>query len=250
MRILLSLALLSALVACNEPASAPLTDTSAPVPVKIARTHHSHRHSRQQRRNATLLQNWRHPQHPQRRRRRVIKKGQILAQLALDEIKARVTQAQSGLEKAQRDLKRTQSLYNDQVVTLEQVQNATTSHDVADADLRVAKFNLKHATIRAPAKGRILKRFAERRELITPGTPIFLIASAEQNKILRIGLTDREIVRIQRNDHADITFDAYPNKTFSALVTEIAESAHPHTGTSDSPPQSHRLSLYRHPQIT
>jgi RND family efflux transporter MFP subunit len=90
-----------------------------------------------------------------------VKKGQVLAKLNLSEIQAQVNQARLGLDKAERDFRRTNNLYNDSVVTLEQLQNATTALDIAKSNVEIAEFNLQFSTIKANSNGTILKRIAE-----------------------------------------------------------------------------------------
>jgi multidrug efflux system membrane fusion protein len=160
-----------------------------------------------------------------------IQKGQIIAQLAQEEIMARVLQAKSAKDKAERDLRRIQKLYYDHVVTHEQLQNATTALDMAKAELDIAQFNQKHAIIRAPVAGRVLRRFAERNELVSLGAPIVRLASNERHSVLRVGIIDRDIIHINLGDTASVTFAPYPNRTFKAAVSEIAEQANPQTGT-------------------
>jgi RND family efflux transporter MFP subunit len=159
------------------------------------------------------------------------KKGTLLAALDLIEMKAKVNQAHSAQQKAQRDLERAERLYADSVVTLEQLQNATTALDIATSDVKVADFNLRHSAIYAPGNGKILKRFAEEGELIGSGHPVFLYGSSQDGWVLRSGVTDHQIIQIQVGDPASITFDVYPNLKFSAKVSEIEAVANPHTGT-------------------
>ena len=70
-----------------------------------------------------------------------VKERQILAKLNQTEINAQVRQAEIGLNKSQRDLKRVENLYKDTVATLEQVQDLTTALDVAKSNVEIAKFN-------------------------------------------------------------------------------------------------------------
>lgn len=160
-----------------------------------------------------------------------VRKGQMLAQLELDEIEAQVQQAQSGFEKAQRDYDRGKKLYADSVVTLEQMQNIETQLTVAKSNLQIAEFNLEYSTIKAPADGRILKRFIEQNELVGPGTPVFYFGSGREEWLVRIGVSDRDIVRAQLGDPATVKFDAYPDITFPAEVTGVAQAADPQNGT-------------------
>ncbi len=160
-----------------------------------------------------------------------VKKGQVLAQLDLDEIQAQVQQAQSAFEKAQRDLERIDNLFADSVVTLEQKQNVTTQLQVAESNLRIAKFNLEYSTIKAPSDGRIFKRFVEENELVGPGTPVFYFGSGREEWLIRVGVADRDIINVQLGDPAVVNFDAYPGIEFPASVTGVAQAADPRTGT-------------------
>jgi RND family efflux transporter MFP subunit len=160
-----------------------------------------------------------------------VREGQLLAQLEKSEIEAMAKQARSAYEKAERDFSRVSSLFQDSVATLEQKQDTETALKVARSNLDIAEFNLKYASIIAPADGKILKRMAENNELVSPGVPIFFFGSTEGAWIIRSGVSDRDIVHIHYGDSASIQFDAYPTQKFSARVTEIAQAADPYTGT-------------------
>jgi multidrug efflux system membrane fusion protein len=160
-----------------------------------------------------------------------VKKGQLLARLDLVEIESQVRQAQSAFEKAKRDLERAENLFKDKAVTLEQLQNIQTAHQVAKSQLEVAEFNLRYAEIHAPSQGRILRRLTEENEMVSAGMPIFFFASTERDWIVRAGVSDRDLVRLSLGDPAVVRFDAYPGEQFQARVSEIVESADPMTGT-------------------
>ncbi len=160
-----------------------------------------------------------------------VKEGQILAVLNLSEIKAQVNKARSAHVKAVRDLERAKNLYADRVATLEQLQDAETAYVITLSELEVAEFNLKYSKIAAPSNGKILKRFVEVMELVSPGIPVFIFASMDKSWIIRFGVTDRGIVRLSLGDPADVLIDVFPEEIFSATVSEIAEAADPATGT-------------------
>src|SRR5690554_1819879 len=125
-----------------------------------------------------------------------VKAGQVLAALDLEEINAQVAKAQSVLDNAERNLGRFQSLQGQNALSIDQLQAAETQVDVARSDLTVAKFNLRHAVIRAPADGRVLKRYIENNEMVAPGTPAFVFAPNQGGWVMRAGVTDRDIVRL------------------------------------------------------
>lgn len=159
-----------------------------------------------------------------------VKQGQLLAQLNLREIEARMSQAESAFEKARRDFERVEKLSTDSVATIEQFQNARTGLEIARADWQVAKFNWEHSSVKAPLAGSILSRLAEENEMAAPGQPIFIFGVSGQEWLVRVGVTERDLLKITRNDSARVTFDAYPDLVFLAQVSEIAEAAQPLNG--------------------
>jgi RND family efflux transporter MFP subunit len=160
-----------------------------------------------------------------------VRMGATLAALDLSEIDAAVTRAQSAADKAERDLLRARRLYGDSVVTLAQLQDAETGGEIARADLETARFNRRHAVIVAPAGGVILRREAEPGELVAPGAQILVLGSNARGAVVRVGLADRDVVRVRRGDRASVRFDALPDREFAGVVAEIAAAADPLTGT-------------------
>ena len=160
-----------------------------------------------------------------------VQKGQMLAQLDMQEIKAKFNQAKSAYEKAGRDFRRVEKLFKDSVATIEQYQNAQTGLDMTKAGLDVVGFNYKYSSIKAPADGSILYRIAEARELIGPGQPVVIFGTSGKEWLVRSGVTERDLLRLKIGDSADVHFDAYPGKEFTARVNEIAEAANPANGT-------------------
>jgi len=164
----------------------------------------------------------------------MVKRGNVLAALDLCEIEAQVNQARIGLEKAQRDLNHAKNLYLDSVATLEQYQNAHSAYELSQSQKRIADFNLEHSRIKAPANGRIQKILVETNELIAPGHPAILFASTESDWVVRVALTDKDIVKFSLGDSAQVQMDAFPDMRFPAKITELGAIADPVTGTYEA----------------
>lgn len=160
-----------------------------------------------------------------------VREGQVLARLDLDEINAQVQRAEATLKKARRDLRRAKALYRDSVATLEEKQDAQTAVDVAASELQVARFNRKHSTISAPTDGQVLKRMAEENEQIPAGSPVFEFGAQTEGWVMRVGLADKDVMKLRLGSEAEVRFDAFPEATFRARVTEIADAADPVSGT-------------------
>lgn len=160
-----------------------------------------------------------------------VKKGSLLATLDLAEINANVSQAENGFDKAQRDFARAENLYRDSVATLEQKQNAATALEVAQSTLQIARFNQKHSAIIAPGDGLILKQLARQNELIAAGYPVFLFGTSGKYWKIKASLSDKDIVKVNSGDSATVSFDAYPDVRFSAIVDQLGSMSDPYTGT-------------------
>lgn len=159
-----------------------------------------------------------------------VQKGQLLARLDHAEISAQVEQQRSVLLNKQKHLKRVQALYRDKLITQEQLNAAETDVAVAEENLKISQFNLKHASIHAPADGVVLRRLVENNELVGPQTPIFVLSNQSQGYVFRVGLTDKQVVRVNIGDNATVSLDAYADVTLEATVSEIAAAANQNTG--------------------
>ncbi|MFC5412723.1 efflux RND transporter periplasmic adaptor subunit [Larkinella bovis] len=157
-----------------------------------------------------------------------VRKGQLLATLNLTEISAQVSQAEFANEKAERDLNRVKALYADTAATLEQLQNATTGHEVAKQNLTIARFNQNYAQIRSTVDGTVTRKLMNEGELAPAGSPVFLVSSNRRSDwVVRVGVSDKDWARLKAGNRATITLDAYPDQTFTGTVSELAQAADP-----------------------
>lgn len=154
-----------------------------------------------------------------------VRKGQRLAEIEQTEVNSQVEQARQAQEKAKRDTARGERLYEDKVISLEQLQDLRTQAAMAEAALNSAEFNWNYAAIVAPHDGTVLRRLAEERELVSAGTPVLVLGAQGQGFIVRTGLADREIVQVRIGDAAQVRLDALPDATLRGKVTEVASAA-------------------------
>ena len=103
------------------------------------------------------------------------------------------------------------------------------------ASLKEANDNLTRTTIISPVGGRVSKLNMELGERVVgtgqmTGTEIMRIADLNEMEV-SVDVNENDIVRLHNNDTADIEVDAYLDKKFRGIVTEVANSANI-TGTS------------------
>lgn len=160
----------------------------------------------------------------------LVKQGQRLAEIDLTEINAQVEQSRQLATKAQRDLERGERLYQDQVISLEQLQDLRTQAAMQQAQLRSTEFNRGYAVITAPGDGVVLRKLSEERELVPAGQPVLIVGARAGGYIVRAALSDREVMQLKLGDPAEIRLDAYPEQTIAGTLTELARAADERSG--------------------
>lgn len=171
-----------------------------------------------------------------------VTKGQIIARINTDELKARavqarasVSQAQANLSKAENDLKRALALRGKGFASQATYDGALASRNALRAALNTtraqadqAEANLAKAAIRSPIDGIVLDRKVERGQTVASGfqTPeLFVIASDLKKLELTIDIDEADIGEVAVGQSATFTVDAYPSQTFNAKVGELRNAA-------------------------
>jgi len=176
-----------------------------------------------------------------------VQRDQVLARLQPDPIEAQLSQARAIAEKATRDLDRIEKLQADRAATLENLQDARSNVEQAEAGLRAAEFNRRHAVIVAPADGLILRRLAEPNEIIGAGRPVVTFASESDGWIVKAGLSSHDAARLQIGTSAELV-DGNGGRARGKVV-RIAGAADPATRSVplevqlDTPPPGARSGL-------
>lgn len=153
-----------------------------------------------------------------------VKRGQLLARLRLDEIEAQLEQARSHAEKTRRDWARREQLKSMAVATLEELENARTALDLAEAQLRVAEFNRRCAEIIAPDDGAILGRMAEPDQWASAGQTIVYFGSERHGWRVKAQVAAVDVRRLQVGDRAEV-------EGTGGVISNISEAADPITRT-------------------
>src|SRR5215469_603541 len=159
-----------------------------------------------------------------------VRAGQKLAEIELTEINAQVAQARALEQKAHRDLARGERLYADEVISLEQLQDLRTQAALQKAQLESAEFNRGYSVITAPYDGVVLRKLSQEREQVPAGQAVLIVSGQKRGYVVRVGLSDREIVQLKLGDPSRIHMDAYPGRSIEGSVSEIANAADQRSG--------------------
>lgn len=106
-----------------------------------------------------------------------------------------------------------------------------------EASLKEARDNLSRTTIYAPVDGTVSKLNNRKGERVVgtaqmAGTEIMRIADLTKMEV-QVDVNENDIVRVHLGDTADITVDAFGDRKFKGIVTEIGNSANSAGVTAD-----------------
>lgn len=99
----------------------------------------------------------------------------------------------------------------------------------AEATLKEASENLVKTSVYAPIDGTVTLLNVEKGERVVgtelmSGTDMLRVADLDRMEVLT-EVNENDIVRVKLNDSATIAVDAFPDRKFKGIVTEIANSA-------------------------
>lgn len=132
----------------------------------------------------------------------------------------------SNVNALQANLKSSKSNLNSSIQSSKAVEFTVKS---AEASLKELRTSLSRTSIFAPSSGIISKLNVEEGERVVgtiqmAGTEMMRIANLAEMEV-QVDVSENDILRVTLGDTADIEVDAYLDKKFKGIVTEIANSA-------------------------
>ena len=157
--------------------------------------------------------------------------------------KARMEQARASLLEAEAVFEQNKKLYVTGAISKKEYVQSKTNYEAqkanfnaaqyqvqsSEAQLEQAKEELQKTIIRSPRNGTISKLAVEVGERVlgntqSIGTELLRIANMDQMEV-QVQVNENDIVNVSVGDTANIEVDAYPDRSFNGVVTEIANSA-------------------------
>ena len=192
--------------------------------------------------------------------------GQVLARMDVRELEAELHQAEAQVAQAQKqrsaataiiaqrnsevalvekNLARSRELYENENISIEQLQRSETALQTAQAAVSVAKAELELADaaidaararvesvrtriddsiLKTPLAGRVLYRLAEPGEVLPAGGKVFMVLDLT-DAFMTIFLPTQQAGRLHIGDEARIVFDAIPEYVIPATVSFVSPEA-------------------------
>jgi RND family efflux transporter MFP subunit len=152
-----------------------------------------------------------------------VKAGELLARLDAAEIKARLEQAQAGLEQTERDWKRVSALFAQQAVTRSEYDASESRHNVAKATVAEAQAMMGYVEVLAPFDGVVTKKWAEAGDLAMPGKPLIEIQDPSALQ-LEADVPEAIASRVKLDARLKLRVDAVSGE-LTGTVCELAPTA-------------------------
>src|SRR5213080_1784319 len=168
------------------------------------------------------------------------------AEATLASSQAAAVQAKANRDQAERALKRTKELRNQNpnLISPEQLEQAQTAFEVADANLTAAQHqvdqaraavqsardNLRKTTLVAPMSGRVTRLPVEEGEVAVPSTfskDIGLLMTISDLSVIqaKVKVDETDVVRVHLGDSVEVSIDAFPDTAFIGRVTKVSDSS-------------------------
>lgn len=167
----------------------------------------------------------------------LLKLDPVLSEIDRDSAEANASAARAALEDSKRRLEEAQTLAEQKNIAASEVRSRRTQVDInaanvkaAEAEARRQQAELDRHSITAPFPGTVSRKLAEVGEWLSPGAEIMELVATDN---LRIDFQVPQRFYSGIDDDTDIalTFDAYPEQTYSAQMHRIVPLSRDDTRT-------------------
>ncbi len=150
--------------------------------------------------------------------------GTVLVQVD-DEI-PRSTKAAAEISylKAQRDYQRSEDLYQENSISISQLDASRLAMKAAENQLDIARRQLDNTRIKSPIAGTVNARYVDQGTMVQPGKAVANIVDISVLKV-RVNVAEREAFQLKPGDRVEVTTDVYPGATFEGKLDNIASKA-------------------------
>jgi RND family efflux transporter MFP subunit len=159
-----------------------------------------------------------------------VEENQVLAELEKRDAEDSLNQARVQRDQSARQLERFQKLAAERMIQDSQLEDALDNMETAQIKFDQAELELTRCTLRAPAKGVILKEYLDSRTTITAGTPIYSFRDISKSWVTEVELTDQNAFAFGLGTTALARFAPYPGEAFNGTLTKQAGVADENDG--------------------
>src|SRR5688572_7278298 len=158
----------------------------------------------------------------------LVRAGAILARLDDREVASQLAAATAAHQVAEASYRRAEQLRDRKVITLPEYERERTAFAAAQAQIDQLRTRIGYATVRAPVSGVVTEKQVEAGDVVGNNARLFTIADISE-LVVRLGVSELDVVELQRGDVAHLTLDAFPNRPLRGRIRRVFPVANPQT---------------------
>ncbi len=176
----------------------------------------------------------------------MVRKGDLVAVLEDETIRAQINEAESGLalaeanlEVTQKDYVRMENLYNEKAVAKQKFDHIVAQKKSAAAQVERAQAVLKQLrilhgehNIPAPVDGYVAERYVDPGAMSSVAQPIIRISSEQGVKVIT-QVTEQNFPHVKQGMACEVRVDAFPDRIFKGTIAIVNPTLDPATRTAD-----------------
>lgn len=160
------------------------------------------------------------------RKGQYVKKGEIIAVLKDEVIRASYAAAEAQYKLAQLNYEKQEKIYPEESISEIQYKSAEYNRDVAKAQAELMKARWERTQIRSPINGVLDDRLVEEGEFAPPAVPMAHLVNISVVKILA-ALPEMQAGSITLGAPVSVTLDAVPGDTLAGKISFVGKTVSP-----------------------
>jgi RND family efflux transporter MFP subunit len=163
-----------------------------------------------------------------------VRRDQVMVALDASDYRLRVREAEASLTQAQAQERnarsaheRVRTLYENRNASRQDLDAARAAHESASAlvetierRLDLARLQVDYTELRAPFAASVAEVRVELNENVSPGSPVVLLTAGRKPEVT-VSVPGVLIAQVAVGSAVSVHFDALPDRTFPAVVTEV-----------------------------
>ncbi|HIP53765.1 MAG TPA: efflux RND transporter periplasmic adaptor subunit [Chromatiales bacterium] len=157
-----------------------------------------------------------------------VKKGETVLRIDADLLQLELAKARATTRQAQVDLRRVRNLLAKNAASEDEVAQARTALEIAQADQRLLEKRLQYTIVRSPFDAVVSERLAEPGNLVAKHTHILTLGDPA-SLIAELNLSELLLARLRTGDAVEVRIDALDGRPFPGRIRRIHPQLDPRT---------------------
>lgn len=153
-----------------------------------------------------------------------VREGQLLARILAPEVEAQLVSAEAALEVAESQARRSDALFEQQVITAAEHERDRAALIAARAARDQLRTRLGYTAVRAPVDGVILEKRVEAGDLASTQSRLFTVGDVS-TLVVRVPVSELDVTALREGTPVTVSLDALPGSDVHGSIRRIFPAA-------------------------